>query len=81
MNRVHSTRKLEAACREQLPYMWLAGGGRPDHNTLWRFWQQHRLGLRCLLAKTVRAIARLDLIDRSVQAVDGTKIAVPASNR
>ncbi len=81
MNGVRSTRKLEAACREQLPYLWLAGGQRPDHNTLWRFWQQHRLGLRSLLAKTVRAIARLDLIDRSVQAVDGTKIAAPASNR
>ncbi len=38
MNGVHSTRKLEAACREQLPYLWLAGGQRPDHNTLWRFW-------------------------------------------
>ena len=81
MNGVRSTRKLEAACREQLPYLWLAGGQRPDHNTLWRFWQQHRLGLRRLLNKTVRAIARLDLIDRSVQAVDGTKIAAPASNR
>ncbi len=33
------------------------------------------------MAKSVRAIARLDLIDRSVQAVDGTKIAVPASSR
>lgn len=81
MNGVRSTRKLEAACREQLPYLWLAGGQRPDHNTLWRFWQQHRLGLRRLFTRTVQAIARLDLIDRSVQAVDGTKIAAPASNR
>lgn len=81
MNGVRSTRKLEAACREQLPYLWLAGGQRPDHNTLWRFWQHHRLGLRRLLTEAARAIARLELIDRSVQAVDGTKFATPASNR
>ena len=81
MNGVRSTRKLEEACREQLPYLWLAGGQRPDHNTLWRFWQHHRLGLRRLLARTIQTIAKLDLIDRSVQAVDGTKIAAPASNR
>ena len=81
MNGVRSTRKLEAACREQLPYLWLAGGQRPDHNTLWRFYQAHRDGMRSLLRKTIQAAADLDLIDWALQAADGTKIQGDASNR
>ena len=34
MTGVRSCRKLEAACRDQLPYMWLVGMQQPDHNTL-----------------------------------------------
>ncbi len=78
---VRSSRKLEAACREQLPYIWLSGGGRPDHNTLWRFYQAHREQLRALLRKTIQTAAELDLIDWTLQAVDGTKIQGDASNR
>ena len=32
---VRSCRKLEAACRDQIPYLWLTGWQHPDHNTLW----------------------------------------------
>lgn len=76
-----SSRKLERACREQLPFIWLAGGQRPDHNTLWRFYRRHRGGLSHLLTLTVRAAVKLGLIDWSLQAADGTKIAGDASNR
>ena len=37
MTNVRSCRKLEAACRDQLPCLWLTGWQHPDHNTLWRF--------------------------------------------
>ena len=46
MTGLRSSRQLERACREQLPFVWLAGGQQPDHNTLWRFYQQHR-ATRC----------------------------------
>ncbi len=39
MTGVRSSRKLEAACRDQIPYLWLTGWQHPDHNTLWRFYQ------------------------------------------
>ena len=37
MTGVRSCRKLEAACGDQIPYVWLTGWQHPDHNTLWRF--------------------------------------------
>ena len=43
---VRSTRRLEAACRDQIPFLWLTGRQRPDHNTLWRFYEKHRQTMR-----------------------------------
>jgi transposase len=79
MTGLRSSRKLEAACRDQIPYLWLTGWQYPDHNTLWRFYQAHRTQLRGLLRQTVRTAIRLDLLDWAVQAVDGTKVAGNAS--
>src|SRR3954469_12618047 len=75
MSGTRSPRKLERACRDQLPYLWLTGWQRPDHNTLWRFYEQHRDGMRRLLRRTVQTAVRLGLVDLAVQAVDGTKLA------
>ena len=44
MTGVRSCRKLEAACRDQIPYLWLTGWQQPDHNTLWRFYKEHQAG-------------------------------------
>ena len=72
---VRSSRKLEAACREQLPYLWLTGFQRPDHNTLWRFYEGHRAQMKGLLKRTVKTAVRLGLVDLAVQALDWSKIA------
>ena len=75
MSGVRSSRRLEAACAEQLSCLWLTGGQRPDHNTLWRFYQAHRAGMRYLLTDTVRMAVRLGLVDLAIQAVDGSKVS------
>jgi transposase len=49
MTSIRSSRKLEAACRDQMPYLWLTGWQHPDHNTLWRFYKEHRIEMRHLL--------------------------------
>ncbi len=79
MTGIRSSRKLEAACRDQVPYLWLTGWQHPDHNTLWRFYQAHRQAMRSLLKYTVATAVELKLIDLAVQAVDGTKIAANAA--
>ena len=79
MTGVRSSRKLEAACRDQVSYLWLTGWQHPDHNTLWRFYQAHRQAMRKLLKYTVATAVELKLIDLAVQAVDGTKIPANAA--
>ena len=81
MTGVRSSRKLEGACRDQLPYLWLTGWQHPDHNTLWRFYQEHRQAMRSLLKRTVRTAVSMGLIDLAVQAVDGTKVGGNAAKK
>ncbi len=79
MTGVRSSRKLEAACLDQIPYLWLTGWQHPDHNTLWRFYSEHREAMRGLLKRTVRTAVAMGLVDLAVQAVDGTKVIANAS--
>lgn len=53
MAHVRSSRKIELACRETIPFMWLTVMQRPDHVTLWRFYKQNRKVMRSLLKQTV----------------------------
>ena len=79
MTGVRSCRKLEAACRDQISYLWLTGWQHPDHNTLWRFYKGHRQAMRTLFERRVRTAVTMKLVDLAVQAVDGTKVVANAS--
>jgi transposase len=79
MTGIRSCRKLETACRDQVPYLWLTGWQYPDHNTLWRFYQTHREPMRRLLKHTVAIAVELGLTDLAVQALDGTRISANAA--
>lgn len=76
---IRSSRGLERAGREQLPFRWLSGNQTPDHNTLHRFYQGHRATRRTVFLQTVTIAARSGMVDWAVQAVDGTKIVANAS--
>ena len=79
MTGVRSCRKLEAACRDQIPYLWLTGCQQPDHNTLWRFYKEYRNAMRKLFERTVRTAVTMKLVELAVQAVDGTKVGANAA--
>jgi transposase len=81
LTRIRSTRGLERACREHLSLLWLTGRHTPDHNTLWRFFREHREGLREVYRAGVKVAAEQGLVGMVCQAVDGTKIAAASSRR
>jgi transposase len=78
--RIRSTRKLEAACRDQLPLLWLSGLITPDHNSLWRFWRDNKQALRGLFKQTVQLALHTGAVGLALQALDGTKIAAACSS-
>ena len=78
---IRSSRKLERACRQMMPLVWLAGMYEPDHNTLWRFWKRYRGVLKRVFVQSVRVALEANLVGMVLQAVDGTKIVSAASRR
>jgi transposase len=78
--RIRSTRKLEAACAEHLPLVWLSGLITPDHNSLWRFWRDNKVALRQVFKQTVHLAVQTGAVGLALQAVDGTKIQAAGSS-
>lgn len=76
---LRSTRKLEAACRDQISLVWLTGNIAPDHNSLWRFWRDNKAALRRLFKQSVQLAVKAGLVGLVLQAVDGTRIQALAS--
>jgi len=48
LNRIRSSRRLEAECRRNLEVMWLVGGIRPDFKTIADFRKDNRLRFKPL---------------------------------
>jgi transposase len=78
---LRSSRELERACYEQLGMIWLIDGYRPDHNTLWRFFRDHRSSLEHLLRTIAITSWKQGLSGTRLHAIDGTKIQARSSNR
>jgi transposase len=76
----YSSRKLAIACRENVPFMWLSGMSKPDHNTINRF-RGVRLkhALRSVFEEVVKYLAGEGLLSIEEVYTDGTKIEANAN--
>lgn len=75
-----SSRKLEAAIKENIHFMWLTGMKRPDHNTINRF-RSERLKdeIRKVFTQIVLLLESEGHVSLQTVFVDGTKIEANAS--
>ena len=80
-DRIRTLRRMERACLENVAVMWLTGNVHPDHNTLWRFFQDNKVAIRNVLKQSVKVATDANLIGMVLHAVDGTKIEAQASRK
>jgi len=78
---IRSSRKVEKALHESVPFRVLAGNLHPDHWTLNNFRKRHEGALKDLFLQTVRLARKSGAIGGKHVAVDGTKLQGNASKR
>jgi transposase/IS5 family transposase len=72
---IYSSRKIEAAVKENIYFMWLAGMEQPDHNTINRFRTDRLKGaIKKIFSQVVLFMAEGGHVDLQNVYTDGTKI-------
>ncbi len=74
LNRVRSSRRLEAECHRNIEVIWLLRTLKPDFKTIADFRRDNRAAFRSVFRQFVLLCRRLDLFGRELLAVDGTRI-------
>jgi transposase len=78
-HKVTSSRRMEQLCATDVAFRVICGGNLPDHSSIARFRQQFPGPVAELFAEVLRLCARLGMGKLGTVALDGTKIASPAS--
>jgi transposase len=81
MNRVRSSRRLQAETVRNVEVMWLMDGLTPDDKTISNFRKDNAGALRKTFRTFVRMFRELGLYGGEVEAVDGTKFRASNSRR
>jgi len=80
INNIYSSRKIEEAVGQTIPYMWLAGMQKPDHNTINRFrGQRLQNTLQPIFTQVVLLLCEEGLLNIKELYTDGTKIEANAN--
>jgi transposase len=82
LNRVRSSRRLEAETHRNIEVIWLLRHLKPDFKTIADFRRDNHAAFRAVFREFVVLCRQLDLFGRELLAVDGTRIkAVNNKNR
>jgi len=80
LTNLYSSRKIEQALQESIPFMWLSGMSYPDHNTLNRFRSDRLKGvLKEVFSQLVLLLIDHGHITLTEAYLDGTKIEANAN--
>ena len=74
LNRVRSSRRLEAECHRNIEVIWLLRTLKPDFKTIADFRADNRDAFKAVFRAFALLCKRLDLFGRELLAVDGTRI-------
>src|SRR6202453_2635956 len=74
LNRVRSSRRLEAETHRNIEVIWLLRHLKPDFKTVADFRADNRNAFRPVFRQFVLLCRELDLFERELLAVDGTRI-------
>jgi transposase/IS5 family transposase len=74
LNRVRSSRRLEAEAHRNVEVIWLLRHLKPDFKTIADFRRDNRTAFRPIFRQFVLLCRQLDLFGRELLAVDGTRI-------
>ena len=80
VKQIFSSRSIAAELRENIHFMWLSGGNRPDFRTINRF-RGERLGetIKEVFAQLVLYLASRGFVNLTHHFIDGTKIEADAN--
>ena len=81
LNRVRSSRRLEAESKRNLEVIWLLRRLSPDFKTIADFRRINRAAFRQVFREFVRLCRELELYGRELVAVDGTRIKAVNSRK
>lgn len=76
---VTSSREIERRCETDIAFRYLAGGEKPDHDTVCNFRVRHLEAFRALFVDTLRLARGAGLKKLGHLSVDGTKVKANAS--
>lgn len=76
---VVSSRQIEGACYVDVAFRVVCGNLAPDHTTIARFRARHETALKSLFAASLGLCAKAGMTRVGLVALDGTKMAAPAS--
>lgn len=77
---IFSSRRMEAALKENVHFMWLGGMQKPDHNTLNRFRGKRLSGvIKPIFGKVVELLVKSGHVSLKSVYTDGTKIEANAN--
>ena len=76
-----SSRQLEKATYDEVPFRYLAGNQHPDHDTIAAFRKEHLASLGDLFVEVLQLCCEAGMVKVGQVAIDGTKMRANADSQ